>query len=184
MIHLSPLPSRTAGFSISIARRLPTPATPTNTTLISWCPFVVGDPSCILMFFPVSHLALFTPFSFRSFHPPTSPCPPIVDNLRTPLLNLSPRWCFRFDCPTFLHLKYCLPEVPYDNLQLFCWAQASNSAFEVKISAKLTVSYLKEEIIKKNPHAFGEVDSATITLWKASLSYSRFRHTDFSQRWK
>jgi len=52
-------------------------------------------------------------------------------------------------------------------ITLFCWIlDVSDRSFSVSIEDDRTVDDLKEEIVKKNPRTFSDVDPFQLTLWK------------------
>jgi hypothetical protein len=55
-------------------------------------------------------------------------------------------------------------------ISIFCWILSeSTSPFSVKIADHAsTVDDLKDEIVKKKPNAFANIDADVLTLWKVS----------------
>jgi hypothetical protein len=57
-------------------------------------------------------------------------------------------------------------------LKLFCWIlDVSDRSFFVSIEDGQTVAELKEEIVKKKPNAFANVDPDQLDLWKVRRYY-------------
>jgi len=56
---------------------------------------------------------------------------------------------------------------PPHPITLFCWIlDVSDRSFSVTIQTTRTVDQLKEEIVKKKPNAFVNVDPDQLDLWK------------------
>ena len=52
-------------------------------------------------------------------------------------------------------------------ITLFCWIlDVSGSPFPVDIEDRRTVGHLKDEILKKKPNAFTNVDPDQLDLWQ------------------
>ena len=56
---------------------------------------------------------------------------------------------------------------PPQPIMLFCWIlDVSDQSFSVTIQICRTVDQLKEEIVKKKPNTFADVDPDHLDLWK------------------
>ena len=73
--------------------------------------------------------------------------------------------------PFFTMAKNCANPAPPPNrlITLFCWVlDVSTRSFPVDLEDDRTVGHLKEEIVKKKPATFTDVDADELILWEVS----------------